>query len=391
MHVAIVTQNDYPHRGEVRPRRLAQSLHQFGHRVFFISWNCERKKPIEDLGYAKVYRFNYFIKSKFYLLLSWPFPLNPFWVFWIWKIVRKESIDILIASNIRVALPTILAAKLLRKHSVLDLQENNAELVNLRPKSQLAHYITRNSHLVRILEHLCVKLSNHVWVVIEERLQGFLEKAYKKGKISVIHHTVPIEDLQLANGQSQKINKSFTLIYIGIDVACLEIILRSFPYVLKQDNSIRFLIGGMEVDHSELKTVIEELGIRNNVEVAGMIDPEEVPSWIRKGDIGVIPYKVNRFTNSTISNKIFHYMAAGLPVLSTDMVPTRRIIEEVKCGKIIPLGSTNQEIAEIILQLKNSLKERVAMGQRAIRAIREKYNWDVDFDHALSSLEKLIN
>ena len=161
--------------------------------------------------------------------------------------------------------------------------------------------------------------------------------------------------------------------------------------MLKQDNSIRFLMGGMEVNHSELKAVIEELGIRNNVEFAGIIDPQEVPSWIKQGDVGVIPYEVNRFTNSTVSNKLFHYMAAGLPVLSTDMVPTRRIIEEVKCGKIIPLDSTYQEIAEIIMEMKNSLKERKAMGQRAIQAIRAKYNWEVDFDRALSSLERLMH
>ena len=83
-------------------------------------------------------------------------------------------------------------------------------------------------------------------------------------------------------------------------------------------------------------------------------------------------------------------MAAGLPVLSTAMAPTRRIIEEVGCGVVIPPHSTPREVAEIILQLKHAPSERAAMARKARPALLEKYNWEVDFSHALACLERFV-
>ena len=51
---------------------------------------------------------------------------------------------------------------------------------------------------------------------------------------------------------------------------------------------------------------------------------------------GVIGCDVNEFDNTRVSNKRFHGMAEGIPIVATDMAPTRRIIEEVGCGRIIP-------------------------------------------------------
>ena len=69
---------------------------------------------------------------------------------------------------------------------------------------------------------------------------------------------------------------------------------------------------------------------------SGFVPPEELSEWLQEADVGVIAYDVSEFTNTTVSNKLFHYMAAGIPIVATDMAPTRRIIEEVGCGRIIP-------------------------------------------------------
>src|SRR5271157_963528 len=98
MHVAIVMQNDYPHIGEIRVRRFARSLSQRGHRVTLLAWNSRRGPQVEDLGYAQVMRFGFFLKSFLYPFLSAPSPLNPFWLMWIWNVARKIQPDLLISS-----------------------------------------------------------------------------------------------------------------------------------------------------------------------------------------------------------------------------------------------------------------------------------------------------
>ena len=82
-------------------------------------------------------------------------------------------------------------------------------------------------------------------------------------------------------------------------------------------------------------------------------------------------------------------MAAGIPVVATDMAPTRRVIEEVGCGRIIPRGSTPREVARILLELRDASEARAAMGARGQRAIVTKYNWESEFVGALRTIQDL--
>lgn len=391
MKVGIVVDVDYPHVGEVRPTKLARSLRRAGNEVVFISPNSRQRAVTEDLGYGRVYRFGYFLKSRAFPLLSAPSPLNPLWVSWIARIARKERLDVFVASNIRIALPTIVAAKLLRKPLVLDLQENNREVVKVYPKTRPHHYITKNSKVVGLLEDLCVRLADHTWVVIDERIAAIPSSLRKPGKISVVCHTPGLEEVQASEKRCPKPkNDDFTLVYFGLfapGVGSVEPILMALPSVLERDKKVRFLVGG---GGEHLIPLVQKLGIQDNVCFTGLIQPENLPVWLQQGDLGIIAYPVNSFTNTTISNKLFHYMAAGVPVLSTDMVPTRRILNEVGCGRTIPAGSSYQELAEIILQLKNSPEKLAAMGQLGRQAVREKYNWNFDFGRALRCLEGLV-
>jgi glycosyltransferase involved in cell wall biosynthesis len=116
-----------------------------------------------------------------------------------------------------------------------------------------------------------------------------------------------------------------------------------------------------------------------------------VGEWLQEADVGIIAYKVNATTNTTISNKVFHYMGVGLAVLSTDMAPTRRVVQEVGCGRLIPEGSSTEQIAEIILEMKRSPSELAAMAQRGRKAVLEKYNWEVDFRRGFEDISSLVN
>jgi glycosyltransferase involved in cell wall biosynthesis len=394
MHVAIVLQNDYPHVGEVRPRRLARSLSQRGHQVTILAWNSRCGPLAEDLGYAQVMRFGCFLKSPLYPLLSSPTPLNPFWVWWLRKVSRKIRPDLLIASNIRVALPMILAARLLHLPTILDLQEHNEELTRLRPKSRLGHYLTRNSHLVAWLEAACVKHADHTWVVVPERMKSLNAKVVRQGRVTVVSNTVDLEEVATVQDYPGKKSEVFTLIFVGLlrgNFGSIAPFIRALGCILQSDKNVRLILGGVAGDHKSLDDLVEQAGVQGHVQTDGIIDPLEIPRWLQQGDLGIIPYPVTAVTNVTISNKLFHYFAAGLPVLSTDMEPTRRIIEELKCGAVIPEGSGPEEIAEIILRLKTAREELAAMGKRAQEAVITRYNWDVDFNHAFQSMVDLLS
>ena len=394
MKVGIVVPNNYPHDEEVRPRKTALALHRLDHKTIMIAWNSEKNRAEEDIGYARVYRFGYFLRSKFYKLLSHPFPLNFLWVLWIMDVARKESLDFLVSSNIRIAIPTILASKILKIPMVLDLQENNPEAVRARGMTSVAHYIVRNPKLVFMLEQLCVRMSSHVWVVVEERVKGLLVWGVKERKISVVSNCPDLESMNtMQETDSPRDGADFALIYVGRveKLRGLDLILRSMPYILKESNEVKLLIVGDGFDRTRMEDLVSELGIKDHVVFTGWIDFHKVPAWIKKADVGIIFNHVNEFTNTTIPNKLFDYMALGLPVLATDMKPVRRIVEQEKCGVIVPLNSSYEAVADTILELKNSPEKRIEMGKNGRNAVLRRYNWDVEFREVLSTFDRLGN
>lgn len=73
--------------------------------------------------------------------------------------------------------------------------------------------------------------------------------------------------------------------------------------------------------------------------------------------------------------KMFEYMAAGVPVISSDFPLWRQIVEGAGCGLCVnPLDP--HAISNAIKYLLTHPKEAEAMGQRGRQAIEERYNWD---------------
>jgi hypothetical protein len=71
------------------------------------------------------------------------------------------------------------------------------------------------------------------------------------------------------------------------------------------------------------------------------------------------------------------------------MVPTRRIIEEVGCGRVIPCGSSPADVARILVELRAASDIRAVMGARGQRAVVTTYNWESEFIGALRTIQEL--
>lgn len=390
MRIGFVVDMDYPHVGEVRPRKMAQSLHKAGHTPVFLCANPRRRSTSEQLDYGAVHRFDWFLQSRFYRVLSAPAPLSPMWALWLRHMARRERLDALVTSNIRLALPAIAAARSLGIPVVVDLQENNAEVVRLRPKQSLLHYLSRNGHLVGLLERLCVSWADHTWVVVDERIQALPAPLRSPGKVSVVCHTPDAGEIDVGVKSHEGKKRDFTLAYVGLFApghGSVEMVMRALPLILEKDPHVRVAIAG----GFQLEPLARGLGIGDHVDFPGLVPADQVCAWLREADVGVIAYEPSPFTDTTVSNKLFYYMTVGLPVLATDMAPTRRIVEEVGCGRIIPKGSSERDVARIVLEMRNSPEECAAMGRRGRQAILDKYNWEYDFRRAFAVLSRLVD
>ena len=74
-------------------------------------------------------------------------------------------------------------------------------------------------------------------------------------------------------------------------------------------------------------------------------------------DIGIIPFKINKFSESLNPLKLYEFMAMGCPVISTDIPELRRFSEFISICKDLDTfdGQLKKLISEDLTDLKNRL------------------------------------
>lgn len=113
------------------------------------------------------------------------------------------------------------------------------------------------------------------------------------------------------------------------------------------------------------------------VDYQGWCPREEVVQRLARARVGLVLFHPDRAHVMAEPNKLYEYMAAGLPVVASDMPHYRRIVEEAGCGLLVdPLDPP--AIAEAVRWMLDHPEEARAMGARGRRLIREKYHWEVE-------------
>lgn len=73
-------------------------------------------------------------------------------------------------------------------------------------------------------------------------------------------------------------------------------------------------------------------------------------------------------------NKLFEYMAAGLPVIASDFPLWRRIVMEVDCGLLVN-PEDPAAISNAVAWVLQNHESAEAMGLRGKEAVSDRYNW----------------
>ncbi len=86
--------------------------------------------------------------------------------------------------------------------------------------------------------------------------------------------------------------------------------------------------------------------------------------------------------------KMFEYMAAGIPVIASDIALWRSIIESSGCGVCVDPRDPAAIAAAIDLFVQHPVLAQ-SMGANGQRAIAERYNWPVEADKLLAFYARL--
>ena len=105
--------------------------------------------------------------------------------------------------------------------------------------------------------------------------------------------------------------------------------------------------------------------------------------------IGLAPFwALPNHRDADRSNKLFEYMAAGLPVIACDTPRWREFVCGLDCGLVVKPGDP-QALAAAIEYLLTHPAEAEAMGRRGRAAVLSQFNWGAERERLLALYEQL--
>jgi glycosyltransferase involved in cell wall biosynthesis len=159
--------------------------------------------------------------------------------------------------------------------------------------------------------------------------------------------------------------------------------LRAAARVRAQVSDAAFVIAGEGDLMNGLKELAKQLGIERDVFFIGRC--EDVGRLLAISNVGVLSSKAEGFANA-----ILEYMAAGLPVVATDVGGVREAITEGEAGYIVSSGD-HEKMAEGIVKLLSDPERARSMGILGRSIVEENFSFEHHLRNTLELYEELLS
>jgi glycosyltransferase involved in cell wall biosynthesis len=158
--------------------------------------------------------------------------------------------------------------------------------------------------------------------------------------------------------------------------------------ILEVPDAVLVLMG-YGVLEADLRVRAAEPRYAGRVHLVPPVEPQELHPWIACADIGAMLIQPTTLNHRlTTPNKLFESMAAGVPVVVSDVPGMARIVKETGIGAVCD-GTDPTSISEALRQLLADPTLREVMGRRALAAAHASYNWDRQAKRLLHEYERL--
>jgi glycosyltransferase involved in cell wall biosynthesis len=124
----------------------------------------------------------------------------------------------------------------------------------------------------------------------------------------------------------------------------------------------------------QLVELADHEGVSDRVEFAGAVSPSELIAAIREASVGLaLIQPVCLSYRMSLPNKVFEYVAAGLPVLGSDLPAISALVNEHRIGLLARPGEVDDVAAKLEAMLE---PERNEAFREASREAFTELNWD---------------
>lgn len=114
----------------------------------------------------------------------------------------------------------------------------------------------------------------------------------------------------------------------------------------------------------------------------GLLSRSDSNAIMQSSLVGLVPFLDAPNHREAMPNKLFEYMAAGIPIICSNFPLWKEIIGNVGCGICVEPGNARQ-IAAAIDTIYNDQDAAMKMGRRGRDAVSSKYNWTAEAEKLL--------
>jgi glycosyltransferase involved in cell wall biosynthesis len=195
--------------------------------------------------------------------------------------------------------------------------------------------------------------------------------------------------LRVGGGSWQKQADEFWVVYIGTIGKTYDIgtILQVACSLAKDKPKIKFFIAGSGPLLQASQEKVHHWGL-SNVVFTGLLSLDALAQLLVQADVGL-----NAITSGAVSafpNKVFDYLAAGLPVINSVKGELSAFIQQQGLGIFYEAGQA-ASLQEAILKLYEAPELRAEMGARGYQLSREQFDRSVAYRVLLDLIAGLGN
>jgi glycosyltransferase involved in cell wall biosynthesis len=300
-------------------------------------------------------------------------------------VIRTDA-DIYHAHDDQAFPACFFAARLRRRRLVLDAHElplANPRLERLRLIASVAHGFAR----------LAISRADGV-ITVSAPIAREIARRFG-GPTPVLVRNVPVYHAPVAasNDLRERLglgSQTRVALYQGGLQAnrSLDLLVRAAPYLTP--GHVIVVMGNGEQE-AALRALIAELGVGERVVLTPAVPYAELLRVTASADLGLIVYRPDYSLNVRycLPNKLFEYMMAGVPTLSSSLDAVAEILTTYDTGRVTT-SLEPEAVAGAINALLADEGARRRMRENGWRAAREEFRWDVEQERLLRLYERVI-
>lgn len=394
MRIGMILDKTFP--PDPRVENEAISLIEKGHEVFLFCLKYHKNEAdvlIKGIQ-VKRYQSNKLEYKLSALAYTFPFYSNLL-KRKIGHFLQKYKIEAVHIHDMRIAEAVFKANKVLKLPTVLDLHDNMPEIMKLYshlqkfPGKQLI-----SPKKWKLREEEFINKATKIVTVSQEFIEEVVGRTkIARDKIVLVPNTVHqsfYKEAIIDNSIVDAYQNDFVILYLG-DTGLrrgLQTAIEALPILRKKIPNVKLVIVGVSSSDAVLKQQVIDLKLENLVDFKGWQEVSLFPSYIVASAVCISPLHRNIQHDVAYANKLFQYMSFAKPVLVSDAIAQKNLIEKTNSG-LVHLEKNAQDFADKVLQLNEDSAWRDRLGRNGKQFVEEEFCWEKTSEKLIALYENL--